>query len=506
MTVPPFRPDAASEASDEVPVRRPAEPPILGPVGPGHAPPSGASTSGTVDLPAEGSRFRRPERSPFDAASRDSGTDRRPDDFNDPDGVVDVIDSRALSVSRDGGVPGLHGVSEPLAALAAAFQANAEALRRSHELQADLGRALQRADRSEAMVQNTAALNDTFKGLTQVQRSLIHSVDEADRATRVHRWFLPTLVLASLVVVGAGLWLVVTRMNEIETDVIGRGDVGTQLNAARREGEAVAREGLAASYETERRAFDARMKDRDDELQALKADASTRDAKTKQLEVDLNAASQEIQGARNDTLRARALEAELNQLRVDAAIKGPEAERLRLELEAEKRTVADLRRRLADVGLGRVPSNDGSQTPFAEAVPKESTVPTPRDDAEPMTDRRALEMARTRLNELLEAAASGRTDHLQVTALGSVAGTRVEGATVVRYGAAGKVMSTYKAKDLKITVDRTRRIVEFAFSDGTLDYAGSRVPFPGGALTVVVAEGDQITTWLRSGLTFIGSR
>lgn len=438
------------------------------------------------------SRFRRPERPAPAGAS--------------PDAHVDLLHGEADPRSNETALatPGADGrslgaMAEPLAALAAAFQANAEALRRTQEIQADLGRALQRADRSEAMVQNTAALNDTFKGLTQVQRSLLHSVDEADRATRAHRWFLPTLVLSSLVVVGAALWLVVHRMDEVETDVIGRGDVASQLAAARREGEAAAKEGLADSFATERRALEARLADRENDLRTAKAEATATAAKMKQLESDLLSASNEIQGARNDSLRAKALENELNQLRVEAAVKGPEAERLRIELEAEKRTVAELRRRLADVSLGRV-SGDSSE---GGAVPSETS---PRDGSEAVRDRRSLDGVRGRLNDVLKASAAARPDYLQLTGLESVSGLRLSDVTVVRYAATGKPVSTYRAKELRITVDRTRRIVEFAFRDGGLDYAGSNVPFPGGAMTVVVAEGDSISSWLQSGLTFVGSK
>lgn len=489
MTVPPSRSGGAAARSD-LPLEGAAG-------GPDDAGLLDASSSGFASAPHPGdaatdpSRFRRPDR-PAPGAPPPSGRG------SPGPGPFEAGAESALAGPVPTGLLAPRGIAEPLAALAAAFQANAEALRRSHELQADLGRALQRADRSEAMVQNTAALNDTFKGLTQVQRSLIHSVDEADRATRAHRWFLPTLVLASLVVVGAGLWLVVKRMEEVETDVIGRGDVVSQLASARREGEAAAREGLLASFATERKALEERLSDREEDLRLAKASLAAGEAKSRQLETELASAANEIQGARNDSLRARALEGELNQLRIDAAVKGPEAERLRIELDAEKRTVAELRRRLADVSMGRVPAVEGD----GDAAER----PPAADDAGAVRDRRSLEIGRGRLNSILQSSAAGRADYLQVTSLGSVAGTRVADVSAVRYGAAGKVMSTYKAKDLRITVDRSRRVVEFTFSDGTLDYGGSSLPFPGGTMTVIVAEGDQISSWLQSGLTFVGSR
>mgnify|MGYP001797321381 CR=1 FL=1 len=53
---------------------------------------------------------------------------------------------------------------------------------------------------------------------------------------------------------------------------------------------------------------------------------------------------------------------------------------------------------------------------------------------------------------------------------------------------------------------RPRRCGGFSLSAGTLDYACNAMPFPGGALTVNVAEGDVIASWRQSGLTFVGSK
>lgn len=493
----PVPPYASHEppAPDGEPARRAGGPPADGT--PAEGPVFGTAKPGWGSAPpvaAETSRFRRPDRPAPEPALR--GATPPPTD-------AEAFDSALAPAPGGNGPTGLsptaRDLAAPLAALAAAFQANAEALRRSHELQADLGKALQRADRSEALVQNTGALNDTFKGLTQVQRSLIQQVEESGRATRANRWLLPALVLGALVVVGAGLWLVVTRLEEVESDSIGRGDFASQLTAARREGEAAARTALEETLAAERRAAEARLREREEDLRAAKADAAAAVARAKQLETELATASAEIQGARNDSLRARALEGELIQLRADAAVKGPEAERLRLEVEAERRTVADLRRRLADVSLGRVPS---AEEPDAAA----SRPPPPKDDPDAVKDRRVLENARSRLNEVLQTGAAGRTDSIQVTGIGSVSGLRLSDVSAVRFGPAGKVMNSYKAKDLRITVDRTRRVVEFVFADGSLEYGGSSLPFPGGSMTIVVAEGDQIAPWLASGLTFVGAK
>ena len=58
-------------------------------------------------------------------------------------------------------------------------------------------------------------------GLTQVQRSLSQRIDTSDKEARAGRWFLPLLVLAALVVVGTGLWLVLQYVNRWREDALG---------------------------------------------------------------------------------------------------------------------------------------------------------------------------------------------------------------------------------------------------------------------------------------------
>src|SRR5262245_27695509 len=172
---------------------------------------SAAAPGPKAPEPGPGPRFRRPER-PAPAAG-----DPRALDAEGPPAEGDE-EAAALAPFSAGSS---RAIAEPLAALAAAFQANVEALRRSHEVQADLGRALQRADRSEALLQSTGALNETFRGLTQVQRSLSQRIETSDKEARTGRWFLPVLVLAALVVVGTGLWLVLQYVNRWREDALG---------------------------------------------------------------------------------------------------------------------------------------------------------------------------------------------------------------------------------------------------------------------------------------------
>ena len=107
------------------------------------------------------------------------------------------------------------------------------------------------------------------------------------------------------------------------------------------------------------------------------------------------------------------------------------------------------------------------------------------------------------MNELLQGAAAGRPDYLQLVSLGGNGGNRLTNVMAARYSANGKLMSYFKAKDLRVHVDRSRRVVELVFTDGAIEYAGNSLPFAGGTYTAVVAEGEQVAAWAQSGLSFV---
>ncbi len=460
-----------------------------------HAPTGSASER--VDASTEGERFRRPER-----PATPHGDVRAPQPHErDPDGssgevrlAAPVSDSSGRSI-------------EPLAALAAAFQANADALRRSQDMQAELGRALQRADRSEVMIQSTGVLNETFRGLTSVQRALLQRVETADKEAKSGRWFLPILVLGALAVTGAGLTLVVRRMQEVERDVIGNADVASQIKASLTEGVAEGRTNAEAAFAVERRVYEERLARLETELASARTERDTRASELKEAGSTLQGLTGEVMTARAESLRARAMEEELLRLRTDGALKDPELERLRRELADVKRDNAGLRQRLADLGIGR-----GTPDPVAEAprpddpgaVPAPAMPPgtSPEDPTAPR-DRGGVDRARGRLNELLMGAAAGRPDYLQLVSVGGVGGNRLTNVMAARYSANGKLMSYFKAKDLRVNVHRSRRVVELVFTDGAIEYAGNSLPFAGGTYTAVVAEGGQADVWTRSGLSFV---
>ena len=66
----------------------------------------------------------------------------------------------------------------PLKDLAEAFRQNSETLKSLAEGQARIGRRMEKSDRSEAVVQSTKALNETFRGVQRTQERLMGRLDE----------------------------------------------------------------------------------------------------------------------------------------------------------------------------------------------------------------------------------------------------------------------------------------------------------------------------------------
>lgn len=451
-------------------------PPILGPL-PGAA--TAEDRTGPEDA-GPGGRYRRtamPAATP--AAGGESGGDAL------------VPGEGGLAVA---GGPA-RGLAEPLAALAAAFQANAAALLRSQEMQADLGRALQRADRSEVMVQTTGALNETFRGLTNVQRSLASRIEASERHAKEGRWFLPALVLAATALVGVALWLAVRRMGELEAHVVGNGDIATQLAEQLARGIETGRRDAGAAFEVERGALTEKLDRLDAERRAALAARDERAAAADQGQRDLASLSAEVSAARGEALRARALEAELTRLRSEAALRDPEVARLERELADERATSAGLRRRLAELATGRGTAERPS--PEAGASPADER-PVDRP-----VERREVERARTAVNDLLRASAGTGVDYLQLGSVGGASSDRLHDVVATTYASSGRVLSFVKARTLRVVADRATRRVEFVFEEGSIEMNGQSVPFPGGTFRKIVAEGDAVGRWLGSGLLLV---
>ena len=99
-------------------------------------------------------------------------------------------------VMRHGPDPGL---TLPFAAMAEALRANAEALRRIDSNQRKIAAAVEKSDKSSHIVTSTRNLNETFRGLTEIQRSLLDAfVRDRGRGRGLPFVFAVFAVLAAL--------------------------------------------------------------------------------------------------------------------------------------------------------------------------------------------------------------------------------------------------------------------------------------------------------------------
>jgi hypothetical protein len=72
--------------------------------------------------------------------------------------------------------PGPNLPAPPIAAMAEALRANAEALHRLDKSQQRIVESIEKSERGQQIVASTRALNDTFRGLSEIQRGLLDAV------------------------------------------------------------------------------------------------------------------------------------------------------------------------------------------------------------------------------------------------------------------------------------------------------------------------------------------
>lgn len=390
-------------------------------------------------------------------------------------------------------------VLRPLKDLADAFRENSEALRTLAEGQARIGRRLERSDRSEAVIQNTRALNETFRGVQRVQERLVTRLEDERR--RPFALLLFTF-LGVAAVLGGLLWFLLGWLSDRERETGKEGYAVLAGELARRdEGIAGLREELLARAE---------------ELGRQRDLAEERRAAVAGLEEEVGRLSAELEGvpgmrsALSDALRESArLTAELARkdelligLRDELSAAG-DAERSAKAKAAElEERLAEAERRLVEL-VRRESSPEASPAP---GMPASSAEPPPAAGAPPfvpegaVTDPAGLERIRSVLNRLLSAA--GGSDLYEVESLGGVRGTTLYALVLVLRDEAGAVAKRIEAGEGRVVLAAAQRRGELRLRNGHIVYYGVRAPFWGGQYVVPVLGVDP-EAWRRSGLTFI---
>ena len=107
-----------------------------------------------------------------------------------------------------GGVVGRH-----MEGIEATMKLQAEILKRLHDQQEDMGKALKDSSRSEMMIQSTRSLNDSFSGMKRVQETLIDRLGSNEGR---RKWMAVGLLLGCAVIAGAVIWGVDALGEQVE--------------------------------------------------------------------------------------------------------------------------------------------------------------------------------------------------------------------------------------------------------------------------------------------------
>jgi len=428
----------------------------------------------------QGRRFRKPEF--HGPPAEDDGV--VPDDSNLP----------AVNPTRMAEELGM--AMAPLKDLAEAFRSNSDAMKSLAEGQARLGRRIEKSDRSEAVVQSTKALNDTFRGVQRTQERLMGRLDDEKKQPL-------RLLIASaavfVVLVGGSLYLLFTwldgrdrtagqdRKETIESIVAGHADVVEDLRAklTRAESELVRRDTVAENASENMH------------------DLARKLAEVEEQNIGLRANQKELS---REVMQNTELQTTISRLTV-------ELERKSRELEAERLSRVGLEERIAALKdeLSRMasrPAATPSAAPPAE-VPGEAAPDSVTEPEEPTpapvpegaaTDPEELARIIGLLNRLI-ADVRGE-ESFKFTTIGGARGKTLYDVEVANFDKTGAEIKRIRAGEVRIVVDVPQRRVELRFKNGHIYYYGVRAPFWGGGYIVSIVNVNP-TTWLRSGLTVL---
>lgn len=248
--------------------------------------------------------------------------------------------------------------------LVQAFRLNAEALHRLEALQGELARAVQRSDRSELVLQSTQALNETFRGLATIQRSLLERLEAPVAAKRSR--LVPLAVLGLLVVLVGGIVALTEairrngEMGRINTAEIAR-EVRGSFEAGHAEGRAARErdiERLEAEADLARKRSQETSSLLDEKLDELALAQRARRA----LEGENQDMAERVARGQEAAVARELLAREVERLERERMAHDTVVGRLEKEIADLRATTTDLRTRLGDRALGLSDGrNDGTR-------------------------------------------------------------------------------------------------------------------------------------------------
>lgn len=377
------------------------------------------------------------------------------------DGNGDRSLQPAKQVQHD---PAVLGV--PFAAMAEALRANAEALERIDSNQAKIAESIERGDRASRVITSTRALNETFRGLSEIQRGLLDAVvRDRGRGRGLPFAFATIAILAGLLG-----FLLYDRWTSTETVPRAVFEEVRKTSEERAEHLSDLR-ASARGTSSEAVALKRRLEDRDRELVDAQREKETLERKSRQLSNDLEAQQSRLKNflaVKDIADRVGAVEVRNAQLENENRALRRRAERAESERERLLVLLGDrtIEERATDPQLIRKALEERG------ALEKE-----PRPDPNTllaMTVRRV----RKHLNQLL-GQAPGEEAYEILSFTGLKDGTTLLDVRIGHYRNAG-LLSSLHCKELKVVVDRKQDTAELRLRNGFISVTRrplQKIPF-----------------------------
>ncbi|MHC4161039.1 MAG: hypothetical protein ACYTDU_06210 [Planctomycetota bacterium] len=380
--------------------------------------------------------------------------------------------------------PAERSVAAPLAALAEAMRANAEALRRMDASQRKMAESIERSDKAQQVVASTKALNETFRGLSEIQRGLLDAVVRTrGRAARS-----PGLVFLAVGGVAA-LLAVLIYAQWMDGRTVGR-SVYEQARqraedlAARSRDLTAQLEGRDRDHRGRREAYERKRK----ELEGAKEELAR---KTAALEAEL-----ETKNARLENYLAVKAQADLaGGLQVRNMGLEREVRNLKERLDGLQQERKDLYGYLGD---RLVDTKGGDPVAIKEmakklGIYKEPEPPVMPGGPIPLAGT-AKRMVVRQLNRLFPDA----EEAYDVIDVGKVEdGWRFQEVTLTRHKR-GRLVNSFRCKELTIIVDVAQDTLEVRLQDGYMTNTGrpaEQIPLGAGGHSIFLPEAG-IKAWL----------
>ncbi|MHC4939722.1 MAG: hypothetical protein ACYTHK_12185 [Planctomycetota bacterium] len=382
-------------------------------------------------------------------------------------------DERALQSTQK------NAMGATFQAMAEALRSNAEALHKIDSSQRQMADSLRKNEKVTQVVTSTKALNETFRGLSEIQRGLLETLvkDRSGSRSTSPVAFIVIALLAALASV-----LVWERMTD-------DGRLPRELyEQARRQSASVSAQ--LATAEASKKELDERLREAERERNDMRVERSKDAAEIQRLNGELERNKAQM----SNYLKAKEQADAAGALMLSNEQLGRENEGLRREIDRLKAENEMMWKKMAQ---GVVEGRMGDPTKILEEARNQGAIPPPEAKKKPdAPTQRDLTLIRRKLKRLLEGA-NGDQGYELLMLKGVEGGSRLTEIEVGRYEKHLSVGSIV-CKELEVRVDAEKDAVELRFKDGyiaNLNKPGEKIPLDPEGHSVFI-QGVGVKNWL----------